>query len=74
VKCFSTWSGKLSAGVLGAGALLLLLDVSAWQLRVATIVVVLSDLEEITMMAVLDEWRPNVPTLWHALQGAPSRG
>ena len=73
VKSFSTWSGRVSAFVLSAGAVLLLLDVSVWPLRVAALVVVLSDLEEIAMMALLPRWRANVPSLWHAARGAPRR-
>ncbi len=68
LKSFHTWGGKLSATVLGAGALLLLAGVSPWPIRLAAVITVLSDLEEIAMMAVLPHWRPDVPSLWHALR------
>ena len=73
VKSFSTWSGRVSAFVLSAGVILLLLDVSVWPLRVAAAVVVLSDLEEIAMMALLPRWQANVPSLWHAARTPPRR-
>lgn len=73
VKSFSTWSGRFSALVLSAGVLLLLLDVSVWPLRVAAGVVVLSDLEEIAMLALLPRWQANVPSLWHAVRIAERR-
>lgn len=73
VKSFSTWSGRVSACVLSAGVVLLLLDVSVWPLRVAAAVVVLSDLEEIAMLALLPRWQANVPSLWHAARMPPRR-
>lgn len=73
VRGFSTWSGRGSAFVLSVGAVLLLLDISIWPLRVAAVVVVLSDLEELAMMALLPRWRANVPSLWHAARTAPRR-
>ncbi len=69
-KSFHTRSGKLSGVRLGCGALLLLTGVSVWPLRFATAVVVISDIEEIAMMAVLPRWKSDVPSLWHAMRGA----
>lgn len=68
LKSFHTWGGKISAGLLGGAAILLWVGLSAWPLRFATAVVVLSDLEEIAMMAVLPRWQNNVPSLWHAVR------
>jgi CDP-diacylglycerol--glycerol-3-phosphate 3-phosphatidyltransferase len=65
---FHTWGGKVSAVALGIGALVLLIGDSPWLLRLAAVVVVLSDIEELAMMWVLPEWQPNVPSLWHALR------
>lgn len=73
VKSFSTWSGRVSALVLSAGVVLLLLDVSVWPLRAAAVVVVLSDLEEVAMMALLPRWQANVPSLWHAKRASQRR-
>jgi phosphatidylglycerophosphate synthase len=73
VKSFSTWSGRVSAFVLSVGAILLLIDASIWPLRVSAGVVVLSDLEEIAIMALLPHWRANVPSLWHAARAEPRR-
>lgn len=63
---FHTWSGKASAVLLAAGALLLLAGVGPWPFRAAALVVVLSDLEELAMMRLLPEYRADVPSLWHA--------
>jgi CDP-diacylglycerol--glycerol-3-phosphate 3-phosphatidyltransferase len=65
---FHTWSGKVSAVALGVGALALLTGASSWPLRVAAVVVVLSDIEELAIMSVLPEWQPDVPSLWHAVR------
>ena len=63
---FHTWSGKASAWLLAAGAMLLLLGVSPWPFRAAALVVVLSDVEELAMMRLLPAYRADVPSLWHA--------
>jgi len=68
LKSFHTWSGKLSAGLLTVGVVSLWAGLPVWPLRVAAAVVVISDLEEIAMMAALPRWKPNVPSLWHALR------
>jgi CDP-diacylglycerol--glycerol-3-phosphate 3-phosphatidyltransferase len=65
---FHTWGGKVSAVTLGIGAMILLVGGPPWPLRVAAVVVVVSDIEELAMMSVLPEWRPDVPSLWHALR------
>lgn len=63
---FHTWSGKASAWLLAGGAMLLFLGVSPWPFRMAAVVVVLSDVEELAMMRVLPGYRADVPSLWHA--------
>jgi cardiolipin synthase len=68
---FHTWSGKLSAVALAVGGLSLLAGFSPWPLRVAAGVVVLSDLEELALMALLPRWEADLPSLWHALQRNP---
>ena len=57
------------AGVLLCSAFLWLLATrAAWPLYIATVVLVLSALEEIAITLTLPVWRPNVPTLRHALR------
>jgi len=73
LMCFHTWGGKVSGVLLGGGGLLLLVEGSGWLLRLATAVVVIADLEELAMMAVLPRWRPDVPSLWHALNAEARR-
>lgn len=73
LESYHTWGGRVSGTLLGAGALLLLAGVSAWPLRIAAVVVVLADLEEIAMMAVLPRWRSDVPSLWHAMRSREAR-
>lgn len=65
---YHTWGAKLSAWLLGAGALLLFAGGPAWPFRLAVSVLVLAELEEIAITAVLPEWRANVPSLLHALR------
>jgi phosphatidylglycerophosphate synthase len=72
LKSFHTWSGRVSAVLLAGGSILLLLDLPVWPMRIAAAVVVISDLEEIAMMALLPQWETNVPSLWHALERRPT--
>jgi CDP-diacylglycerol--glycerol-3-phosphate 3-phosphatidyltransferase len=65
---YHTWGAKLSGVLLSAGALLLFAGGPAWPFRLAVAVLVLAELEEIAITAVLPEWRANVPTLRHALR------
>jgi phosphatidylglycerophosphate synthase len=63
-----TWGGRLSAWLLAAGALVLVAGGSAWLFRVAVAVVVLADLEEIAITAVLPRGRSAGPSLYHTLR------
>jgi len=63
---YHTWGAKLSAVLMGISTLLLFAGGPSWPFRFSTIVLVVTQLEEISMTAVLPEWRSNVPTLWHA--------
>jgi CDP-diacylglycerol--glycerol-3-phosphate 3-phosphatidyltransferase len=65
---YHTWGAKLSGVLLSAGALLLFAGGPAWPFRLAVVVLVLAELEEIAITAVLPEWRANVPTLRQALR------
>jgi CDP-diacylglycerol--glycerol-3-phosphate 3-phosphatidyltransferase len=63
---YHTWGAKLSAVLVGASALLLFAGGPALPFRIATLVLVLAELEEIAITATLPVWRANVPTLRHA--------
>jgi CDP-diacylglycerol--glycerol-3-phosphate 3-phosphatidyltransferase len=63
-----TWAGRVSNVVLATAAVVLVTGGSAWVFRAAVAVVVLGDVEELLITAVLPEWRQSVPTLWHAVR------
>jgi CDP-diacylglycerol--glycerol-3-phosphate 3-phosphatidyltransferase len=63
-----TWAGRLSAWLLATGALLLIAGVSPWPFRFAVVVVVLADLEEIAITAVLPRGARSGPSLYHVLR------
>ena len=63
-----TWGGKLSALLLGSAALILVAGGSPWPFRIAVAMVVLADIEEIAIIAILPRWRSSVPSLWHAMK------
>ncbi len=63
---YHTWGAKLSAVLMGAGVVVLLLGVAAWPFHVATVVLAASGIEEIAITAILPGPRMNVPSLWHA--------
>ncbi len=65
---YHTWGAKLSAVLMGVGTLLLFAGGPAWPFRVSTLILVITQLEEIAITVVLREWRSNVPSLWHALR------
>jgi CDP-diacylglycerol--glycerol-3-phosphate 3-phosphatidyltransferase len=69
-----TWGGRLSAVVLAAGALLLIADLSPWPFRLAVVVVVLADLEEIAITALLPAGHRSGPTLYHVLRDRAAAG
>jgi cardiolipin synthase len=65
---YHTWGAKLSAVLIGSTALLLFAGGPAWPFHIATPVLVLAELEEIAITAVLPKWRSNVPSFWHAIR------
>ncbi len=64
---YHTWSSKVSSICLGGTALVLFFDGPAWPFRIATLLLILSGIEEIFMTAILPQWQANVPSLWHAV-------
>jgi CDP-diacylglycerol--glycerol-3-phosphate 3-phosphatidyltransferase len=65
---YHTWGAKLSAVLMGCGTILLFAGGPAGLFHVATVVLVLTQVEEISITLVLPEWRSNVPSLVHALR------
>lgn len=65
---YHTWGAKFSAVLLGISAPLFFVGASPWPFRISTFVLLLAELEEIAITAVLPRWRANVPSLYHALR------
>jgi len=65
---YHTWVSKVSSVLMGPGLFFLFVGWTPWLFRFATCVFVMSVVEEIAITAVLSEWRPDVPTFWHALK------
>jgi CDP-diacylglycerol--glycerol-3-phosphate 3-phosphatidyltransferase len=63
-----TWAGKLSACTLAVSAAILVAGGSPWPFRMAVAVVVVADVEEIAITALLPHWQASVPTVWHAMR------
>ena len=63
---YHTWSSKALAIVAAIVMLAFFLGGPGWPFRVLAPLAVLSLLEEITITALLPEWRANVPSLLHA--------
>jgi CDP-diacylglycerol--glycerol-3-phosphate 3-phosphatidyltransferase len=71
---YHTWGAKLSAVLMGCGTILLFAGGPAGLFHFATVVLVLTQIEEIFITIVLPEWRANVPSLVHALRVVRGRG
>jgi CDP-diacylglycerol--glycerol-3-phosphate 3-phosphatidyltransferase len=68
LTCYHTWGAKLSAVLMSVGTVLLFAGGPPWLFRFSTIVLVLTQIEEIAITIVSPEWRSNVPTILHALR------
>ena len=64
---YHTWTAKLAAYLVGAGALALFAGYGTLMLRLALPFLVVAALENLAITAVLPAWRPDVPTVFHAL-------
>jgi CDP-diacylglycerol--glycerol-3-phosphate 3-phosphatidyltransferase len=67
---YHTWGAKLSAVLMGFATLLLFAGGPAFPFHFSAVVLVLTQIEEISITVVLPEWRANVPSLVHALRFA----
>ena len=64
---YHTRGAVIAAYALGAATVLVFAAGWAWPFRLAALVLVAAELEEIAITAVLPEWRANVRSLVHAL-------
>lgn len=65
---YHTWTGKLSVVLMGCASLLLFAGGPAGPLKVAVIILIAAELEEIAITLALPELRTNVPSFRHALR------
>lgn len=65
---YHAWSAKISTAVAGAGVWLLFAGITPWVFRMAIAVLAVSAVEEILITLILPSWRPNVPTVFHAVR------
>ncbi len=65
---YHTWAGKAAAVIVGPAVILLLLTELNWVFECAMVVALVAGSEEVAITVVLKEWRPNVPSVWHALR------
>lgn len=63
---YHTWGAKVMAVLLALATLALFAIGAVVPLRLAIPIVILSQIEEMCITALLSEWRANVPSLWHA--------
>ncbi len=69
---YHTWGAKLSSILMGGAFLLLFVWNIAWLFHVATIVLIIAEIEEIAITLVLREWKTNVATIVHAWRSRAS--
>ncbi len=67
---YHTWTAKLAGVLMGSGGLVLLAGGPAWAFHFAVLVVVIEAFEEMAITAILPQWRSNVSSFWHALDGS----
>jgi phosphatidylglycerophosphate synthase len=65
---YHAWSAKISTAMTGTGVWILFAGITPWVFRIAIGVLAFSAFEEILITLILPSWRPNVPTVFHALR------
>jgi phosphatidylglycerophosphate synthase len=65
---YHAWSAKASTAIAGIGVWVLFAGITPWVFRIAIAVLAFSAFEEILITLILPAWRPNVPTVFHALR------
>jgi CDP-diacylglycerol--glycerol-3-phosphate 3-phosphatidyltransferase len=68
ITSYHTRGAVLAAYAVGASSFAMFAGAPAWPMRFAAAFLVLAELEEIAITALLPEWTANVPTLAHALR------
>lgn len=68
LPCYHCWSGKAAATLAMIEFVILFAGGPGWTIRILVPFVVLACVEEIAITIVLREWRPDVPSAWHALR------
>ena len=61
---YHTWGAKLSAVLLSGSILILIFSGPSWPFRLAVIVFLCAELEEIFITALLPKWRADVPSVF----------
>lgn len=74
ITSYHTSGAKFAAVLLATATLALLLDLAAWPFRMAVLVLMAAECEEIVISLVLPRWQADVPTLAHALRLRQSMG
>ncbi len=65
---FHTWGAKTLAIVIAAALVVMFTTQHTLFFRLCIPVLVLECIEELVMIAMLPQWHPNVPSVWHAWQ------
>jgi CDP-diacylglycerol--glycerol-3-phosphate 3-phosphatidyltransferase len=64
---YHTLGGKLTAVLMACSMILWFFGGPEWPFGTALVVAMASGIEQIAITLVLPAWRPNVPSLWHAM-------
>jgi CDP-diacylglycerol--glycerol-3-phosphate 3-phosphatidyltransferase len=65
---YHTWLSRLSVWLMAVALFLLFLGGPGWPFHVATVILLLSSLEEMVLTAFLRDWQANVPSIWHVMK------
>jgi cardiolipin synthase len=71
---YHTYGAKICSWAMAVGALALVAAQNDALFHAATVILAVSAVEEIAITAVLPSWRPDVPSLVHALRAHDARG
>jgi CDP-diacylglycerol--glycerol-3-phosphate 3-phosphatidyltransferase len=64
---YHTWVSKLSSVLIPMGLLTLFCGGPSFAFHLAAVILIVSSLEEMLITALLPNWRPNVPSVCHAI-------
>lgn len=63
---YHTWTAKAAATLAAFEFVVIFAGGPGWTLRILALLVAVACIETIIITLVLREWRPNIPSLWHA--------